>query len=248
MSDQVSWMVYATNWLFFLYFAVLFVERIQSVVRSFRKGKPFADGLGRYMYGLTFVSMAGTLVLLLWKNWAMFAGLFTNSASLYERLDFAWLSIAVGCLLFCGMVHTEYTIPGLQFGAYGALAVAMILRTVEQIGAGQRPLEAWITFAFILAYSMAIPVVYPSEIAHKKVFHIVEAAVSFCMVIVFTLMLAGMFGLSLISPFWPGFMIFALAGDIAVLSMRWKEYVNSFVLIFLVLSVGLWIAGMVVGV
>lgn len=35
-------------------------------------------------------------------------------------------------------------------------------------------------------------------------------------------------------------------GDAAILTMRWKEKINGFVLIFLVLSVVMWVIGKIV--
>lgn len=245
-TGQISWLVYAINVLYFLYFVILYTERIQSVVRSFKKGRPFSGGLNCYMYGLTFLSMVGTLVLLLTQNRAMFAGIVTRSAEVYSHLDFVALSIAAGCLLFSGMVHTEFTIPGLQFGAYGSLVAAMVLKTIETVMQGGTPSHSWVTLIFIVAYSMAIPVVYPSEIKKKGLFHGIESIVSFVMVIFFTIMLAGMFMQQSITPFHPAFILFAVIGDTTILAMRWKEYVNSFVLIFLILSILMWIVGQIV--
>ena len=230
---QVSLLVYFTNLSYFLYFLILYAERIQSLVRSIRKGNPFTSGLNRYMYGLTFLSLSSTLIYLLIAGRPMFIGLFTRDAAVYAPDHFLLLGIGAGILLFSGMVHTEFTIPGLQFGAYGALVAAMVLQTVETEPTGAGP---WLTLAYIVSYAMAIPVVYPSEIQRKRLFHILESVVSFLMIVIFTGMLTGM-----LPPFHLAFLLFALIGDSVVLAMRWKEYVNSLVLIFLVLTVVLWL-------
>ena len=39
--------------------------------------------------------------------------------------------------------------------------------------------------------------------------------------------------------------IIAVIGDAAILALRWKEQVNTFVLIFIVASVVMWFAGFI---
>ncbi len=238
LTQQVSWLEYGINAMFVLYFVILYVERLQSVVRSYKHGNPWNNGLNRYMYGLTLVAMVTTALLLVFENRSMFVALFSRSPEVY--LSFFQLSLAAGCLLFAGMVHTEYTIPGLQFGAYGALIVAMVLRTVQAVSAGESPVACWLSLAFVVAYSMAIPVVYPSEIKHKHFFHIVECILSFGMVMIFTAMLSG--SVAVFHPLW---MLIALVGDTVLLLMRRKEFLNMFLLVFLIVSLGLWIAGQI---
>ena len=94
-------------------------------------------------------------------------------------------------------------------------------------------------------FSMAIPVVYKSNMENPTLFHAVEIVVSLVLVFAFTYMLRAMFVskevnlLSLI-PF-----ILMVAGDFLVLSLRWKETVNGFVLVFAVISTLMFIAGRV---
>ena len=92
---------------------------------------------------------------------------------------------------------------------------------------------------------MAIPVVYKSNMENPTLFHAVEIVVSLVLVFAFTYMLRAMFVskevnlLSLI-PF-----ILMVTGDFLVLSLRWKETVNGFVLVFAVISTLMFIAGRV---
>ena len=85
-------------------------------------------------------------------------------------------------------------------------------------------------------FSMAIPVVYKSSIDKAALFHTVEAVVSLALVVAFTYMLNRVFltkadDLMSLVPF-----LIMLIGDILVLALRWKESVNSFVLIFASIS------------
>ena len=66
-------------------------------------------------------------------------------------------------ILISGMVHTEYTIPGIQFASYGALIVAMVLKTIEKTGDGGDNIFMWYSLIYSVMFSMAIPVVYKSS-------------------------------------------------------------------------------------
>lgn len=256
---NLAWMTYVVNGLFIIYFIVLFGERMQSLVRASKNHVLMKDGLHRYMAVLSMISMIGTVILLLAQVGIRIVSTssFNNGViSLEDYLSYAGMGVillycAVGWLLLSGMVHTEYTIPGIQFGAYGALIGAMIARVIIFIKYSQvtgHAYDGWLTLIYIVAFSMAIPVVYPSEIKKKNLFHVLECVVSAVMVVMFTLMLMFLFSGKFASVFHPAFILFALVGDIVVLAMRWKETINWFVLIFLILSVLLWIAGMIAGI
>ncbi len=141
------------------------------------------------------------------------------------------------------MVHTENTVAPIQFAAYGMLIVAMVLRALQlSSGTGSR-FTLWYSLIFLTVFSMAIPVMYRSEISNATLFHIIEAAVSLLLVICFTWMLRDLFlgqGSDLLR--WVP-MILAAAGDAVILAMRWQESVNTFVLIFLIASLVLFAAG-----
>ena len=145
-----------------------------------------------------------------------------------------------------GMLHTEFTIAPIQFAAYGMLIIAMILRAVELSGDSQNRFSLWYSLGYLTAFSMAIPVVYHSEIENAVLFHVIESAVMLLLVLSFTLMLRRLFlgkGENLL--LWVPFIIMAV-GDAVVLWMRWAEEINSFVLIFACLSAVLFIIGKVI--
>ena len=144
------------------------------------------------------------------------------------------------------MLHTEFTIAPIQFAAYGMLIIAMILRAVELSGIAQNRFSLWYSLGYLTAFSMAIPVVYHSEIENAVLFHVIESAVMLLLVLSFTLMLRRLFigkGENLL--LWAPFIIMAV-GDAVVLWMRWTEEINSFVLIFACLSAVLFIIGKVI--
>jgi len=149
-------------------------------------------------------------------------------------------------ILVSGMLHTEFTIAPIQFAAYGMLIIAMILRAVELSGIAQNRFSLWYSLGYLTAFSMAIPVVYHSEIESAVLFHVIESAVMLLLVLSFTLMLRRLFlakGENLL--LWAPFIIMAV-GDTVVLWMRWTEEINSFVLIFACLSAMLFIIGKVI--
>ena len=247
MSEKViSILAISATILIGLYFLILAAERIQSLVRAGKKKVLLTDGLHKYMAGLCLVSFVGTIVLLAVQAFRLpqFATLDSIEAVMhYSTVSTLLLCGAIGCMLLSGMVHTEYSIPGLQFGAYGVLIVAMILRVMMQTL--EKPGVRILTLLYIVAFSMAIPVVYPSEVKHKKAFHIIESIVSVVLVGAFTIMLFQLFMGKYAWVFHPMFLVMAIIGDGLVLALRWKEEINWFVLVSLAISIFLWIGSAV---
>lgn len=246
MNEKVSWAVYAMNMLFFMYFVVLYAERLQSLIRSLkdRSVNIYGSAFNGFVYTVSAVSMIAAAVLLIGWNRDFFAGLFGRSAEVYSRINYARLSIAAGVLLFSGMVHTEHTIPVVQFVSYGALIVAMALRIVTAHG-GDNTFMRWFSFAYLTAFSMAIPVMYHSQIKAASAFHIIEAVVMAALVISFTFMMRQLFMGNGADLFYIAPIVIAAVGDAVVVAMRWKEKVNTFVLIFIVAAVLMYGVGKV---
>lgn len=246
MNEKVSWAVYAMNMLFFMYFLVLYAERLQSLIRSLkdRSVNIYGSAFNGFVYTVSAVSMIAAAVLLIGWNRDFFAGMFGRSAEVYSRINYARLSIAAGVLLFSGMVHTEHTIPVVQFVSYGALIVAMALRIVTAHG-GDNTFMRWFSFAYLTAFSMAIPVMYHSQIKAASAFHIIEAVVMAALVISFTFMMRQLFMGNGADLFYIAPIVIAAVGDAVVVAMRWKEKVNTFVLIFIVAAVLMYGVGKV---
>ncbi len=225
---------------FLLYFLILFAERVQSLVRAFADTEtpPFGTGFDVYVNLLAAASLAATLVLLFARNADFLHALIGGTP-----VNYAALSLTAGVLLVSGMVHTEHTIPAVQFIAYGMLIVAMILHTVISVRETGDAFCRYYSLVYLTVFSMAIPVVYRSHIAAATLFHIVEAVVSLALVAVFTWLLMRMFSgrgadLLFYTP-----IVLAAVGDVAVLLLRWREEVNTFVLIFAVGAVFLFALG-----
>ncbi len=234
------------SWTFLVYFIVLMVERLQSIIRVIKSDKKFFEtGFSGYVNTLTILSIAGTIVLLAGFN----AGFWRSLFSPYSEVNVNLLCITAGVLLLSGMVHTDFTIPGIQFAAYGALIIGLILQTVlsaQTAVSGSSIFRLWYSLAYLIVYSMAIPVMYHSEIKHARLFNILEAVIAFILVVIFTFMMMGVMNsqaenLLLWFPF-----LFMLIPDTILIAMRWKESKNIFVLIFASLSAVLFIVGKIV--
>ena len=233
----------AVSWLFLGYFLVLFAERAHSLVRICRTS--FADlyrtGFDGFVDTVTVLSMTAALFLLIFACKGFWQSLF-NPAALP---DYTMLTVTAGVMLVSGMMHTEYTVAPVQFVSYGMLIVAMILRTVQVSAGAAHPFMFWYSLVFLTAFSMAIPVMYRSEISRATLFHVIEAVVALALVACFTWMLRDLFagqGSDLLR--WIP-MLIAAVGDAVILAMRWKESVNTFVLIFIILSAVLFAVGKV---
>ena len=229
------------SFLFLIYFVVLFIERAQSLYRSFSltRKEMFSSSFDIYVNVVTMISLLSFLVLICFFNKDFWASLVSKEA----KVNYSMLTLTAGVILISGMVHTEYTIPGIQFASYGALIMAMVLKTIEKTGGGGDDTLIWYSLIYSVLFSMAIPVVYKSSIDKAALFHTVEAVVSLALVVAFTYMLNRVFltkadDLMSLVPF-----LIMLIGDILVLALRWKESVNSFVLVFVSISTLMFIIG-----
>ena len=242
---KVNTSSFLLNWFVLIYFVILFTERLQSIIRSCldKNIRLTGSGFNAYVYIVTILSLTAFLILFFIGNGCYFKSLFTRDATIHEQINYLMLSITAGVILIGGMVHTEYTIAPVQFISYGMLITALIIKTANMNGVVSSNLLLWLSIIYLIAFSMAIPVMYHSDIANAGIFHAIEAVVALLLVAVFTYLMY----LVLMGKAVNLFMIFPIAiaiiGDAVILAMRWKEKVNGFVLIFLVVSVILWIVG-----
>lgn len=221
-----------------LYFVILTTERIISLAVCFTGDFSGYDALDYYMITLTAVSIICAF--------AFAAVQCVKYHKQHKEKLFGGLALAAGILLLGGMVHTDGTIPGIQFTSYGMILISMAAHTLqsvkEQHGAGVK----WLSFAYTVAYSMSIPVVYHTDISLAYLFIPLEIIVSAGMVILFTIMLKRFYDRDGENRFSPLPFLAALIGDILVLALRWQEEINMFVLIFISVTTLLWIAGKIV--
>lgn len=229
----------------FLYFLILTAERIISLVTMFTGGMAF-DPLDRYMIILTVCAIAGAYAYIAFTCRIVVAHGANGRVSAFpsvERDLFGKLAVAAGILLFGGMVHTDGTIPPLQFAAYGMILISMAIHTAQLVRSSGRGLVRWTSFGYIVAFSMAIPVVYHTGIQLSMVFIPLEIVVSAGMVILFTVMLRKFYSGDGICAFPFGPFVFAVFGDAAVLALRWSEEINFFVLIFICVAAAFFVIG-----
>lgn len=245
MDLQVGVSAVVMNWLILLYFIILFAERVQSIVRSIRDKdvKLFGSGFDSYVYLAVFLSLAAFLVLLAVGNAAFLQSLFTMDMNVYRSIDYRMLSITVGVILVSGMVHTEYTIPGIQFASYGMLIAALVIKTVCANAQAEDRVLLWMSLIYLILFSMAIPVMYHSEIEKATLFHVIEAVVSLALVAAFAVLMYKVLIGNAVNLFYVIPVAIAVIGDTIIVAMRWKEKVNGFVLIFLIAASVMWIAG-----
>ena len=231
---------YIINLCFFLYFVILIVERTISVVASIQAINMYADAFSGYVYTLIFASVVGWLIYLIVFCRDNIRGLFAPS----QELSFKHLSIASGILLLSGMVHSEFTTPAIQFIAYGILIVGILLKVIMVNKDSNHKALLWLSFAYLVCLSMAIPVVYRSFIELHALFHVIECAASFALVATFTYLLLLVFdGIDDLFAWWPILLVVIL--DTPLVILRWQEEINYFVLIFECLSVALFVAGLI---
>ena len=239
MKNKSKTLTYFINLCFFLYFVLLIVERSISVALTLSNGiSLYGNVFDGYVYSLVFASIVGFLVLLILKCRPNIKGLFKPS----DDLRFDWLCIAGGVLLLSGMVHTHYTISGLQFASYGIWILGILLKVISIHHKAENKVLLWLSFAYLVAFSMAIPVMYQSIIEPHVFFHILEAAGSIALVGAFTYLLLRLFNDNGdLFPLWP--IILATVIDVPLIVLRWNEEINFFVLIFITLSTVLYTVG-----
>ncbi len=244
--DRIDKPTYFIRLLFFLYFTVLTGERLYSLIASGIAGVGFFDaGFNGYVYTAAILSIAAAYAYLIYAVPNFFLCPFTFSRRVHDKIDMRALCVAAGIILVSGMVHTEYTVSGVQFGAYGALIVAMIIRTALAAKSSKSRVLLWLSLAYLTAFSMAIPVMYPSTVELSTLFYIFEAAAGLALIACFTFMLIKMFAGEGENLFMPVPIAIAAVLDAVVIGLNFAVEINYFVLIFICVSVVLWIVGFV---
>lgn len=221
---------------FSLYFLILFVERLCALILSPTQGGEYAlcsgDAFNYVAYVVTALSLAaGT---------ALFIRLFIRigrSIRVGKGYDFDtdakdW-TIASVALLFGGMMHTGFTMAGVQFAAYGFLIGAMIVKCVENCLSGEDKFLSIVSLVYATLFSMSIPVCYLTTAATplRELFFAAEFLAVFTLVPCFGLLLFRLMtkGVTDFSPYLPAAMC-VLSG--LTIGLNWTAEINWFVLIF----------------
>lgn len=235
------------------YFPLLTIERIVSLCIMFSSDTVTLTSLDYYMAGLVILSIAAAYAFLAVEFRKTLLNLFnrrkwsTLPRTLTSRHGLRMLTAAAGILLAGGMVHTHGTFAPVQFAAYACILAAMAVHTVQNVKAEAWVDRKWLSFAYVAAYSMAIPVVYHTQIEYARLFIPIEIVVSLGMVILFTLMLMEFFTGNGENRFSLLPFLVAVFGDCLIISMRWNEEVNVFVLIAICIATVLWFSGSILG-
>lgn len=238
---------YLTILFFALYFAILFAERLAAVIVGFVSVRFYADDDPAQWYShiATLAALVSSLPVAL-SCGAAARFLFTRRSDDFARIDFRRLAIAAGLILVGGMAHTEFTLLGVQFAAYGCLLLSMLLRTLSaaklrrpDVGAGRLA----VSYLYLACFSMAIPVVYGTSIPEEIAFVTIEALTALVLVAAFAFLLSRFMRSGGLVNFGIPLLVFTAAADITIVVMRSPETVNYFLIVFLVLTVALWTAG-----
>ncbi len=231
---------------FILYFILLFIERLLAVIFSVKSGGEYALTSGNFFnyiaYAVTAISLVAGTVFAVRISIKMARSVLSGNLYSFE-MGLRDLVVAVAVMLFGGMMHTGYTLAGVQFAAYGFLIAAMILRVVEFCLAGGDKYLSIVSVIYLTLFSMAIPVAYISsmEMPLRGIFYAAEFLAVFALVPTFGYMLYLLMkeGVTTFSPAFPAVML-ALSG--ATVALKWTEEVNTFVLIFMVLTIVCYLA------
>lgn len=138
------------NWLIMGYFLILFGERIQSLIRSFadKDLSMWGDGFSRYVNGICILSLAASVILLFTINRDFLKALVSDGTQVNTKM----ICITIGVILVSGMVHTEYTIPGIQFAAYGFLIAALVIRTAKNNAMADDSILLWFSLVYLIFF------------------------------------------------------------------------------------------------
>ena len=226
---------------FLVYFLVIFCERLLALIFSVRNGGEYAliaHSVFNYTtYTVTTLSLFVGTGLAVKPFYGMCRALFSRR-EMYSFQDEAQsLAVAVVVILVGGMMHTGFTLGGLQFVAYGFLIASFIVRAVEKCLAGEDKFTTIVSVLYLTLFSMSIPVCYNSalEVPFRELFYTAEFVAVFMLVPSFGYLLFRYMrdGVTTFSPFFPVLMLL-LSG--ATIGFGWKESVNLFLLIFVSLT------------
>ena len=234
---------YVINLMFFLYFIVLFIERVISLSLTFiNKIDIFNNFFSISVYFSIFLSLIGFFIYLAIKCRKNIKALFSLNN---DDLSFNELIIAGGILLISGMVHSEYTISIVQFISYGFYILAIVLKVISFQNEVNSKIVLYLSLIYLVSYSMAIPVTYQTFLNYNNLYHVISLISSYLLVGIFTYMTHKLFN-NEENLFRYIYIIPAVILDTFLIAFRWKEEINVFVLIFICLSVLLFISGRII--
>lgn len=232
-----------------LYFIVLYIERTIAAVMGFVSDKPFYSGddpAQWYSHMATLFALLTSLTTALALNGSAFRFVFTRSRADFEKTDYRYLSVTVGLILIGGMAHTEFTLLWLQFIAYGFLLVSLLLCAVRGNMLRRSDVSGKrlaVTYLYLSCLSMAIPVVYGTELPVETAFVALEAVTALVLIAAFSYLVSVFYRSGGLVNFGIPVILFAAAADTTLIVMRASESLNLFVAVFLTLTIIFWLIG-----
>ena len=235
---------YTINLSFYLYFLILIGERLYSFIFSLiNQIEIFNNGFTAYVYITIILSFVGFFIYMILKNKASFLSIF-NPKKYLDKVDFVHLSIASGIILLSGMVHSEYTVSVVQFISYGILIGGIILKGIIDKDLFKNKTNLILSLIYLICFSMAIPVSYPTSLSNPTFFYIVEALATYSLVGLFTYLLCLFFknkdNLFKLLP-----LLVMTVLDALIIGINFSIEINYFVLIFASLSLIMFVIGLI---
>lgn len=220
---------------FLLYFAILLTERILALIFSVNINNEYSLTSGSFIaistYSVTALSVVVGVILFIKPIIKMLNSLFSKQEFDFN-LNIKQIMIASMALLYSGMMHTGFTIVGLQFVAYGFLLLSVLFRTLEN------PNKTSISsLIYISIFSMAIPVVYSTslQVPLSILFYTSEFLAVFTLIPVLGVLFYSHYknfktNTSIIFPL----LMSVLVG--LVVGLKWIDEINYFVLVAAILT------------
>ena len=238
MEKENKVIAYFTNLAFFLYFFTLLGERSFAFISSITDGRSeyLSDVFDVYWFVMHTASIS---------TWGTFRILFCREGMAHIAhpkkypIPYKNLAIASGIILVSGMIHTPHTVTWLQFVAYGFLLLGMFFYVINH----KPTLSSILSYLFISAYSMAIPVVYRSFMATYGWFQFYEAVTSLVILGFFTYLLCRLYEGKGQDLFHYPAVVAAIVLDIPLVIWRWEEERNYFIIVALSATVAIFIIG-----
>ena len=142
------------------------------------------------------------------------------------------------------MVHSEYTVSVVQFISYGILIGGIILKGIIDKDLFKNKTNLILSLIYLICFSMAIPVSYPTSLSNPTFFYIVEALATYSLVGFFTYLLCLFFknkdNLFKLLP-----LLVMTVLDALIIGINFSIEINYFVLIFSSLSLIMFVIGLI---
>lgn len=239
---RISTLLRLRNLCIIIYFALLLCERLAGgILGIFYGGGESMLGsdtfIPKLVHPLALIALAVGIVVMR-KQWVP---LFRSVLGEDVPLNTWALSGGIGCFLLSGMLHTGFLILPVQFTAYGFIMIGFILHIIHFSGAISVK-ERVLSTAYIICFSMTIPVVYDTSIqgVQGTAFVIVELITTVFLVFAFAAMTEVFLRTGRCNAN-PAVLVSMLVLVGATFFLRLPEYANWLVAVFAVLTLAVWI-------